>query len=90
MQPYRTATPATAAADFKTCSTLLSVNNNSLNERFRRTMTAALNRRLRLESKELRKAANKLRKQSKETFKQSEKLLEMVAKLEGKPGKKSK
>ena len=52
-------------------------------------MTATLNRRL-LESKELRKAANKLRKQSKETFEQSEKLLEMVAKLEGKPGKKSK
>ena len=69
---------------------LLSVNNNSLNERFRRTTTATLNRRLRLESKDLRKAANKLRKQSKELFEQSEKLLEMVAKLEGKPEKQSK
>jgi uncharacterized protein YgiM (DUF1202 family) len=66
------------------------VNNNSLKERFRRTTTATLNRRLRFESKELRKAANKLRKQSKEIFEQSEKLLDMVAKLEGKPGKKSK
>jgi hypothetical protein len=53
-------------------------------------MTATLNRRLRLESKELCKAANKLRNQSRETFEQSEKLLEMVAKLEGKRGKKSK